>query len=87
MAHFRGEVAGQRGTASRLGSRVSGLRTTAASWEGAVEVTLTRDESASHDVAEVWLIPWFGKGIKRLLYSGPVGSFRPWVIGGEQNVR
>jgi hypothetical protein len=44
MAHFRGTVEGSRGEASRLGSKDSGLRTTANGWECGVEV------DAAHDV-------------------------------------
>ena len=40
MAHFRGTVQGNRGEASRLGSKKSGLQTTAASWQGDICVWL-----------------------------------------------
>lgn len=36
MAHFYGTIRGQRGEASRLGGKASGLTTYAASWQGAV---------------------------------------------------
>jgi hypothetical protein len=40
MAHYFGEVQGTRGKATRLGTRSSGLRVTAASWSGAIRVEL-----------------------------------------------
>lgn len=40
MAHFYGTVRGQRGEASRLGSENSGLRVSACSWQGRIEVEL-----------------------------------------------
>lgn len=38
MAHFYGTLQGNRGEASRLGTKDSGITTYAASWEGAVRV-------------------------------------------------
>ena len=72
MAHFYGKLAGARGEATRLGSKASGLAITAASWEGAVCVTLTYDEGQQCDVARVELIPWRGVGTSRVLYVGQV---------------
>ena len=40
MAQFRGTVRGDRGEASRQGSKASGLHASAASWAGAVHVRL-----------------------------------------------
>lgn len=74
MAHFYGTLKGARGEASRLGHKSSGLRTGAASWEGAVSVHLYHDETAGQDMAEVQLIPWHGAGVYRSLYRGPVSG-------------
>jgi hypothetical protein len=74
MAMFYGKVQGQRGEATRLGGRKSGLTTTAASWQGAVKTTLSdRDGTAW---AHVELIPWHGQGTSQVLYSGPVSGMR-----------
>lgn len=71
MAHFYGLVRGQaRTNASRRGSRASGLRVTAASWQGAVTVALF--ERNGRDYCEVSLTPWHGAGVARVIYSGPV---------------
>ncbi len=40
MAHFYGTIQGNRGQASRLGSKTSGLSLTAASYQGAVNTHL-----------------------------------------------
>ena len=72
MAHFYGTLKGNRGEASRLGTKASGIRTTAASWEGAVQVLLTHEDGV--DTAYVSLIPWNGKGTNKVLYSGPVSG-------------
>jgi hypothetical protein len=45
MAHFYGTINGQRGQASRLGGKASGLTTYAASWQGAVKVSLWYDSA------------------------------------------
>jgi hypothetical protein len=87
MAHFYGILKGTRGQATRLGDKRSGLRTLAASWQGAVEVQLT-DRNGT-DYAEVWLRPWHGTGGNRRLYDGPVdcgrdtrkpGTDRAWAV-------
>jgi hypothetical protein len=70
MAKFRGTIKGGRGEASRLGH--TSLRTSAASWEGAVYVEL----SVKHGVdwAYVHLGQHHGKGTYRVLYDGPVSG-------------
>jgi len=74
MAHFLGSVQGSRSEASRLGTKKSGLHTVAASWQGAVEVYISHDETTGKDIASVFLIPWHGAGISQTLYVGPVGG-------------
>lgn len=70
MAHFYGVIQGNRGEATRMGSKASGLETTAASWQGSVRVMLY--ELNGVDCAIVTLMPWHGKGATKELYSGPV---------------
>lgn len=63
MAHFLGEVSGSRGKASRLGTKKSGLKTTAASWAGAITVDLDFNELTGKSTFSVWQREWRGKGI------------------------
>lgn len=72
MAHFYGELQGSRGEATRLGSKASGLRTLAASYQGAVSVRLY--ERNGVDYAAVSLVPHHGLGTRRTLYDGPVSG-------------
>ncbi len=72
MAHFYGSIQGARGEATRLGSKDSGLITVAASWQGAVQVTLYHRDGVDH--ARVWLTPWYGEGVSQELYDGPVAG-------------
>ena len=74
MAQFRGWIKGQRGQASRLGSKNSGLAANLASWQGSVTVSLwTTDDGV--DMARVELAPHTnGAGEYRLLYDGPVSG-------------
>ena len=72
MAQFYGELVGSRGTTTRLGHKGSGLRTTAASWEGAVRVNIRHDPETGHDYASVALVPWEGAGITRTLFEGRI---------------
>ncbi len=53
MAHFYGTLKGQAGEATRRGSRNSGLRVTAASWQGAVYPYLWHDEKTGKDCYRV----------------------------------
>lgn len=72
MAHFYGTIKGSRGEASRLGTKASGLRTTTASWQGAVTVNMV--ERNGVDYVEVWLTKWHGAGTDKRLYFGPVSG-------------
>lgn len=74
MAQFYGEVRGQRGKGSRLGSKASGMTAIAASWRGAVEVTAYYNTATDTDMVLVSLIPWRGKGTRRALYDGPISG-------------
>lgn len=74
MSHFYGTLTGNRGTATRCGSLDSGITTHAASWEGAVRVTVWFNEAEDCDWATVALTPWHGRGRDRVLYSGPVSG-------------
>ncbi len=69
MSHFYGTVRGQSsGEATRRGSKNSGLRVAAASWQGAVYVYLF------HDDYRVELGPWKGNGRSstQILASGEI---------------
>lgn len=72
MAAFYGSVQGQRGGASRLGSKKSGITTVAASWAGAIETRVFDMEGESHFVVEQR--PWKGSGVSEVLASGKVGE-------------
>lgn len=72
MAHFYGLIQGSRGQVTRLGTKKSGLGLIAASWEGAIRVTLFEQDGTDH--ARIECIPWEGAGTKRTLYSGPVSG-------------
>lgn len=55
MAQYRGTLSGQRGTASRLGNKKSGLKVTCNGWEIGITVYATYDEDAKEDVMTVYL--------------------------------
>lgn len=54
MAQFRGTVQGNRGGASRLGSKASGLRTTCNGWQSGVEVVASVNEETGQDEFVIW---------------------------------
>lgn len=76
MAQFYGTLHGNRGEASRLGTKSSGLTVTGLSWDGGAEVRLWHDEGAGVDMLEVSLVPHFstGRGTRKVLYSGPASG-------------
>lgn len=74
MAQFRGIIRGNRGEASRLGSKDSGLTVEAQSWQGKVVVVL--DTKDGVDTATITLQQHSnGRGHRGLvLYDGPVSG-------------
>lgn len=53
MAHFRGEVSGNRGPASRLGSAKSGMEATAYGWNLGAKVVMYAGEDGEDHVRVV----------------------------------
>lgn len=74
MAHFRGRLKGNRGEASRLGTKRSGLFTEAASWNGRIVVDIWHDFETGEDKFLVRQEPHFAKGIHESLVSGVIGK-------------
>lgn len=72
MSHFYGTVQGNRGEATRCGSKNSGMDVCCASWDGAIRCrTYIQD---GEDFVRVEKIPWRGRGERKLLYDGPIGK-------------
>ena len=72
MAHFRADIHGCRGVASRLGTKGSGLLAHIGSWSGGVRVHLYHQDG--EDYARVELMKWHGAGTDKTLYDGPVSG-------------
>jgi hypothetical protein len=70
MSHFYGVLQGQAGEATRRGSRNSGLQVAAASWRGAIRVSLWHDEKTGEDRYRIEQTPWHGRGKSRLIAEG-----------------
>ena len=83
MAHFYATLRGNRGKASRVGTKSSGIAATVASWQGAVSVRLWHDRATHRDMADVSLIPWHGAGDSIPLYAGPVSGAKLRAIGAD----
>ena len=73
MAHFYGTLQGNRGEATRAGSKMSGMTTVCASWSGAVQC-----QAFVNDDGEDWVVVekvnWCGVGERKVLYDGPIGK-------------
>ena len=74
MSHFYGCAQGNRGYASRGGSKKSGYHTIAASWDGAIEVRLDYDPKTDKNIYIVYQSKWHGKGIEREIARGIIGE-------------
>lgn len=74
MAHFYGTMQGARGATSRLGHKGTGIRSTLASWSGAVSVTLYHDPKTGRDMFRVDQDSHHGAGIARPILCGVVGG-------------
>ncbi len=74
MSHFYGVLNGSAGQATRCGSKNSGMLTQAASWAGAIECVVYRDQSDGKDHFTVREIPWQGCGQRRHIASGIIGE-------------
>ncbi|MCP4900011.1 MAG: hypothetical protein GY906_23835 [bacterium] len=72
MAHFYGTLHGNRGEASRCGSKGSGMVTCCAAWGGAIR-SYAWVNSEGVDMVRVEKVQWQGVGETRLLYEGPIG--------------
>ena len=57
MSHFYGTLKGNRGQATRCGTKNSGITVVAASWKGAVRIELFQD-AAGNDYYRIHHIPW-----------------------------
>lgn len=56
MSHFYGTLQGNRGEASRCGSKNSGITTHAAGWQGAIRVSVWHEGGEDH--YSVSLVSW-----------------------------
>jgi len=74
MAQFFGTVKGQRGLASRLGSKASNLRVEACSWQGKVTTYLWYDAEMGKDRYLIRMEPHKGNGATHEIASGIVGE-------------
>jgi hypothetical protein len=71
MAHFYGTVQGNRGEATRCGSK-RGLETWAAGWGGAIRVQVYHQDG--QDYVRVTKQPWHGMGKFEVIYEGLLGE-------------
>lgn len=83
MAHFRGEIRGQRGEASRLGSKQSGLTVAAQAWDGQVVTRLWHENGRDYVRVYVEANPatYGDAGAKHTLYYGPLAKLRAAGLG------
>ena len=74
MSHFYSKIQGNRGAATRCGTKDSGVTGCVASWDGAIRSELWYDPDEDVNKYSVIMIPWRGAGITRILKTGVVGK-------------
>ena len=74
MSHFYGFAQGNKGYASRGGSKKSGYHTIAASWDGAIEVKLSYDPKTDTNYYVVYQSKWHEKGVESEIARGIIGE-------------
>lgn len=74
MAQFFGSIQGMKGEETRLGSKSSGMRAEAASWQGKIVVKLSHNTDTGLDEFTVNMEPHSGKGERLEIASGVVGQ-------------
>ena len=73
MSHFYGTINGKaKNAATQCGSVHSGVSTNAASYAGAIRVSLSQVDGV--DRFEVRMVPWLGEGESKLIAEGVVGD-------------
>lgn len=72
MSHFYGVLNGNRGRATRQGTKQSGLKTIAASWKGCITMELYIDEQG-RDCFVVRQDTWHSVGIMQEIAKGIIG--------------
>lgn len=80
MSHFYGTLQGNRGEATRCGTKSSRMETYCASWDGAIRCCAYVNPEGV-DCVRVEMTTWHGAGENVLLYDGPIGKFRPDCLG------
>lgn len=73
MADFYGILEGNRGQVTRCGTSGSGVHATLASWDGALSVTLYKDENGRARF-KMWQSRWEGAGVDEEICGGVVGE-------------
>tara|TARA_R100001086_G_scaffold171488_1_gene93776 strand:- start:612 stop:836 length:225 start_codon:yes stop_codon:yes gene_type:complete len=74
MAQYYSTICGNRGEATRCGTKDSGISAVAASWDGCIRTNIWYDASADVNRFEVVQSTWQGKGIRKVLSVGIVGE-------------
>jgi hypothetical protein len=74
MSHFYGGVKGNRGRATRGGSKNSGYESYCTGWGGGIEVWLKHDPKTEKDYYVVSQVAHCGKGIEREIARGILGE-------------
>lgn len=69
---FAGELQGRNDICvARYGTKISGLTSRAAGWQGCIETRIWHNSDKGCDRFQVWIVPWMhGGGKKTLLAEG-----------------
>lgn len=77
MAQFRGTIQGNRGEASRLGTKNSGLDVTCNGWHGGVSVYARYNKKTGKDEFAIYHTAGSGYGFSKLIGTVCNDEFKP----------
>ena len=87
MAKFLAQAQGNRGATHRLGGAESGIKTIAASWDGAISVRMHEDSISHAVMVVIHCEPWHGRGETILVYSGTLADLQSGAVHMVQQVK
>ena len=77
MSHYYGAIHGSRNTpVTRCGTKVSGITSYTASWDGAIETNMWFNETEDQDYVEINRVLWPEKRLLKTIYRGPLAGLK-----------
>lgn len=88
MAQFRATIQGQRGVASRLGSKTSGLEVTANGWKLGIRVSVRHNKETGQDIFAVYKTQGSGRNSGHEVLIAEIKEFgeKKIIVGSNSEI-